>query len=98
MIVRSLSDDARPCQTLVEEGFPPAAMISDYAFYATGGDDAVVQRHMAAMMENGKLCLANILINRDECKQRDCYPREPKQGGHAERFLNFSQICWLMGR
>ena len=36
----------------MEENFPPEAMTSDHAFYASGGDDAVLQRHMNAMIES----------------------------------------------
>jgi hypothetical protein len=34
----------------VEENFPPEAMTDDHAFYATGGDDEVLQQHMTEMM------------------------------------------------
>jgi hypothetical protein len=52
LIVRHLSQDALPCHAIVEENFPPEAMTSDHAFYASGGDDAVLHRHMNAMMES----------------------------------------------
>jgi len=52
LVVRRLSDDARPCHAVVEENFPPEAMSDDHAFYATGGDEAVLQQHMRAMMES----------------------------------------------
>jgi hypothetical protein len=50
LVVRRLGDDARPCHAVVEENFPPEAMTDDHAFYATGGDDAVLQKHMSDMM------------------------------------------------
>lgn len=52
LVVRRLSADARPCHAIVEENFPPEAMTDDHAFYATGGDDRVLQQHMAQMMES----------------------------------------------
>ena len=52
LVVRRLSDDTLPCHAVVEENFPPEAMTSDHAFYATGGDEAVLQAHMTAMMES----------------------------------------------
>jgi len=52
LVVRKLSDDARACHAVVEENFPPEAMADDHAFYATGGDSAVLQEHMQAMMES----------------------------------------------
>lgn len=52
LVVRCMSDDARPCEAIVEENFPPEAMTDDHAFYATGGDDAVLEKHMTAMMES----------------------------------------------
>ena len=50
LVVRLLSEDAVPCHAIVEENFPPEAMTSDHAFYATGGDEAVLQKNMTAMM------------------------------------------------
>lgn len=52
LVVRRLGDDARPCEAVVEENFPPEAMADDHAFYATGGDDDLLQKHMTAMMES----------------------------------------------
>ncbi len=52
LVVRRMGDDARPCQAIVEENFPPEAMTDDHAFYATGGDDAILEKHMTAMMES----------------------------------------------
>ncbi len=52
VVVRLLGDDVLPFDAIVEEHFPPEAMASDHAFYATGGDDAVLQAHMTAMMES----------------------------------------------
>ena len=52
LVVRRLGEETPSCHAVVEENFPPEAMTSDHAFYATGGDDAVLQRHMNAMMES----------------------------------------------
>ncbi len=41
-----------PCLAIVEENFPPEAMTCDHAFYATGNDDAILQKHTTAMMES----------------------------------------------
>jgi len=52
LVVRRLSEDTPPCHAVVEENFPPEAMTSDHAFYATGGDENLLQQHMNAMMES----------------------------------------------
>jgi hypothetical protein len=52
LIVRRLSEDTPPCHAVVEENFPPEAMTSDHAFYATGGDEALLRQNMNAMMES----------------------------------------------
>ncbi len=52
LVVRRLSEDTPPCHAVVEENFPPEAMTSDHAFYASGGDETLLQRHMNAMMES----------------------------------------------
>lgn len=52
LVVRRLGDDTPPCQAVVEENFPPEAMTSDHAFYASGGDDNLLRQHMTAMMES----------------------------------------------
>ena len=52
LVVRRLGEDTPPCHAVVEENFPPEAMTSDHAFYATGGDENLLQRHMNAMMES----------------------------------------------
>ncbi len=36
----------------MEENFPPEAMTSDHAFYATGGDEALLQARLKAMMDS----------------------------------------------
>ena len=51
VVVRALGD-TRPCHAIVEENFPPEAMDSDHAFYATGGDEELLQRNMTAMIES----------------------------------------------
>jgi hypothetical protein len=52
LVVRQLGKPAFPCHAIVEENFPPEAMTSDHAFYATGGDDALLRQNMNAMMES----------------------------------------------
>jgi hypothetical protein len=52
LVVRRLSEDTPACDAVVEENFPPEAMTSDHAFYATGGDENLLQQHMNAMMES----------------------------------------------
>ena len=52
VVVRVLGEGALQSHAIVEENFPPEAMTSDHAFYNTGGDEAVLQKHMAAMMES----------------------------------------------
>jgi hypothetical protein len=52
LVVRRLSAETPSCHAVVEENFPPEAMTSDHAFYATGGEEAVLQKNMAAMMES----------------------------------------------
>lgn len=52
LVVRRLSEATPPCHAIVEENFPPEAMTDDHAFYATGGDAAVLEKHMNAMMES----------------------------------------------
>ena len=47
-----MTEDARTCEAIVEENLPPEAMTDDHAFYATGGDQAILQKHMQAMMES----------------------------------------------
>lgn len=50
VVVRVLTDGALASHAIVEENFPPEAMASDHAFYATGGDEVVLEQHMQAMM------------------------------------------------
>ena len=52
LVVRRLSEDTPVCFAVVEENFPPEAMASDHAFYATGGDEALRQKNMNAMIES----------------------------------------------
>jgi hypothetical protein len=52
LVVRRLSEASPFCDAIVEENFPPEAMTSDHAFYATGGDENLLQQHMNAMMES----------------------------------------------
>ncbi len=52
LVVRRLTEDTPVCFGIVEENFPPEAMASDHAFYATGGDEALLQKHMSAMMKS----------------------------------------------
>lgn len=50
LVVRRLTQDVVPCLAIVEENFPPEAMTSDHAFYATGGDEALLKEHVSAMI------------------------------------------------
>lgn len=52
VVVRLLTPDTPACHALVEENFPPEAMQDDHAFYATGGDEALLERNMTTMMES----------------------------------------------
>ena len=52
VVVRMLGDDTPPWDAIVEENFPPEAMTSDHAFYATGGDEALLEQHMSTMMQS----------------------------------------------
>lgn len=52
LVVRRLTADALACHAIVEENFPPEAMTSDHAFYATGGDEVLLRKNMTAMMES----------------------------------------------
>lgn len=52
LVARRLTEDTPPCHAVVEENFPPEAMTSDHAFYATGGDETLLRQHMNAMMQS----------------------------------------------
>jgi len=52
VVVQALDPDCPPCDAVVEEHFPPEAMTSDHAFYATGGDESLLQQRMTAMIES----------------------------------------------
>ena len=52
VVVRAITEGALPSDAIVEENFPPEAMTSDHAFYATDGDEALLQEHMKAMMDS----------------------------------------------
>ncbi|MFK7976556.1 MAG: hypothetical protein AB8C02_10490 [Halioglobus sp.] len=52
LVLRVLTEGAYACHAIVEENFPPEAMTDDHAFYATGGDAAVLKANMTAMMES----------------------------------------------
>ena len=51
-VVRELDEHALPFDAIVEENFPPEAMASDHEFYATGGDDELLQQRMTTMLES----------------------------------------------
>jgi hypothetical protein len=51
-VTQILAPGSPACDAIVEEHFPPEAMDSDHAFYASGGDDKLLQQHMTAMMES----------------------------------------------
>ena len=52
VVVRVITEGALCSDAIVEENFPPEAMTSDHAFYATDGDEDVLQKHMSAMMDS----------------------------------------------
>ena len=52
LVVRRQEGDARHCDAIVEENFPPEAMKDDHIFYATGGDKDLLKQHMQAMMNS----------------------------------------------
>ena len=52
VVVRRLGEDTPYCDVIVEENFPPEAMADDHAFYATGGDEAILKKHMTEMGES----------------------------------------------
>jgi len=52
VVVRALGAATPACHAVVEENFPPEAMTCDHAFYASGGDEAVLEKHMSAMMDS----------------------------------------------
>ena len=52
VVVRPLDEDSPWVDAIVEENFPPEAMTSDHAFYDTGGDEALLQARMKAMMDS----------------------------------------------
>jgi hypothetical protein len=52
VVVRPLDEVSPWVDAIVEENFPPEAMTSDHAFYDTGGDEALLQERMKAMMES----------------------------------------------
>ena len=51
-VVRALGADTLPFDAIVEENFPEGAMASDHVFYDTGGDEALLQQRMTAMLES----------------------------------------------
>ena len=52
VVVRAIVPGTPACDALVEELFPPEAMDSDHAFYATGGDQALLQQRRQEMVES----------------------------------------------
>jgi len=52
LVVRTLGADTPWRHAIVEENFPPEAMVDDHAFYGTGGDPVVLQRHREAMLQS----------------------------------------------
>ena len=52
VVVQVMNGDTQSFDAIVEENFPPEAMTSDHAFYATGGDEGLLQRRMTAMLES----------------------------------------------
>jgi hypothetical protein len=52
VVVRELDEHSPHFDAIVEENFPPGAMTSDHDFYASDGDDALLQARMTEMMES----------------------------------------------
>tara|TARA_R110000823_G_scaffold210224_5_gene340486 strand:+ start:26391 stop:27110 length:720 start_codon:yes stop_codon:yes gene_type:complete len=52
LVVQTRGEHSLDCHAIVEEHFPPEAMADDHAFYASGGDEATLKKHMTAMMES----------------------------------------------
>lgn len=52
LVVQVLSHGAAPLSAIVEECFPPAAMIDPLAFFDAPGDQAKFQRNLDAMMDS----------------------------------------------
>jgi len=52
LVIEARGEGSLPVDAIVEEHFPPQAMASDDAFYDTGGDQALLQQRMAAMLES----------------------------------------------
>ncbi|MBP1685510.1 MAG: hypothetical protein H6Q33_1653, partial [Deltaproteobacteria bacterium] len=52
IVVRRLTYGAPPCDGIVEENFPAAAMTSPHAFYDAVGDEARYQARLQRMMES----------------------------------------------
>ncbi len=52
IVVRRLTFGAPPCDGIVEENFPVAAMTSPHAFYEAVGDEAKYQARLQRMMES----------------------------------------------
>ena len=50
VVVRALGEDTPGWDAIVEENFPPQAMTCDHAFFASGGDDALLEQHMNSLM------------------------------------------------
>jgi hypothetical protein len=52
LVLRVLGEGTHPCHAIVEENFPPEAMADDHAFYASGGDEALLAANAKAMMDS----------------------------------------------
>jgi hypothetical protein len=52
VVVRPLTDDAPPCDAIIEEGFPAEAMLSQEVFFAAEGDPALLQKNQQTMIES----------------------------------------------
>jgi len=52
LVVRPLGGAVPSVDAIVEENFPAEAMASDHAFYATGGDEALLTRRMTTLLES----------------------------------------------
>lgn len=52
VVARALTENAPPVDAIVEENFPPEAMISAHAFYDAIGDDARLQQNRKTLFES----------------------------------------------
>ena len=52
VVARALTEGAPPCDAIIEENFPAAAMNSQQAFYAAVGDEVKFRANQKAMIDS----------------------------------------------